>query len=127
MAKRPVAAITGLKFGEGYLEIGDPIPRSKWGSLRALYAKNWIKDVEESEIDSAKLRKVQQLEAVYEGREEASASLSEINLEEKTKAELIELLHETGMSPDSVAGTGSGGSVLKRDLIAALTAKAENA
>jgi hypothetical protein len=121
MARRFIAAVRGLKFGSGYLEIGDPIPRRKEDSLHGLVGRGWVKEVDESEIDPKKLAKVKAEEGETVVKEEPeAASPSFTDLENKTKAELIELLPGVGFTLETVEGTGSGGAVLKKDLIAAL-------
>lgn len=123
MAKRFIAIVRGLKFGEGYLEIGDPIPRRKEDSLAGLVTRGWVEEVDESTIDPAKLAKVRAQEggvAVVEEEVEEVVSPSVTEFDDKTKAELIELLPEAGLTLDSVQGTGSGGAILKKDLVAAL-------
>jgi hypothetical protein len=127
MAKRFIAIVRGLKFGEGFLEIGDPIPRRKEDSLAGLVNRGWVQEVDESEIDPRKLAKLKALEgevAVVEEVEESAPEEGEVvspsvaDFDSMTKAELIELLAEDGRSLDS--GSGSGGSILKKDLVAAL-------
>lgn len=129
MAKRFIAIVRGLKFGEGFLDIGDPIPRRKEDSLAGLVSRGWVQEVDESEIDPIKLAKLHAAEgevAVVEEVEESipeegeggAVSPSVTDFDSMTKAELIELLAEGGISLDS--GSGSGGTVLKKDLIAAL-------